>query len=306
MELRPIQQIKTISEFHRLRGLPQPEHPLLSVVDYALVKRPADIGEVSLMFGFYQISVKRGMNAKFKYGQQVYDFEEGVMFFAAPNQVFNIQPNSLSTTERSGWILLIHPDFFWHTPLAKTIKEYDFFAYSVNEALWLSAKEEATIHRIIDDIRQEYHAPIVAFSKQIIISQIESLLSYSKRFYHRQFITREQSNHQLLAQLDNLLTSYLNTEELVSKGLPTVHYVADQLNVSPKYLSNLLKVLIGQSTQQYIHDKLIDRAKEKLSTTTLSVSEVSHGLGFEHSQSFSKFFKAKTNLSPLAFRRSFQ
>ncbi|SFF23612.1 helix-turn-helix domain-containing protein [Spirosoma endophyticum] len=306
MEQRPIQHIKTISEFHRLRGLAQPEHPLLSVVDYAEVKRPVDIGDVNLMFDFYQISVKRGMNATLKYGQQAYDFEEGVMFFAAPNQVLNIQPNSLSTADRSGWILLIHPDFFWHTSLAKTIKQYDFFGYSVNEALWLSTKEEATINRIIDNIKQEYTTPIDAFSKQIIIDQIESLLSYSKRFYHRQFITRELSNHQLLAQLDNLLTSYLTTDDLVSKGLPTVHYIADQLNVSPKYLSNLLNVLIGQSTQQYIHKKLIEQAKEKLSTTTLSVSEVSYGLGFEHSQSFNKFFKAKTNQSPLEFRRSFQ
>ena len=306
MQQRPIQHIKTISEFHRLRGLAPPGHPLLSVVDYALVKRPVDIGEVNLVFDFYQISVKRGMNAKFKYGQQAYDFEEGVMFFAAPKQVFNIQPNSLSTADRSGWLLLIHPDFFWHTPLAKTIKQYDFFAYSVNEALWLSSKEEATIHRIIDNIQQEYQTTIDAFSKQIIIAQIESLLSYSKRFYHRQFITRDQANHQVLTQLDNLLTNFLNTDDLVSKGLPTVHYFADQLNVSPKYLSSLLNVLIGRSTQHYIHEKLIERAKEKLSTTTLSVSEVSYGLGFEHSQSFSKFFKAKTNQSPLEFRRSFQ
>ncbi|WAC12504.1 helix-turn-helix domain-containing protein [Dyadobacter pollutisoli] len=305
MEQRPIQRIRTISEFHRLRGLSQPEHPLISVVDYALIKRPADIGEVNLIFDFYQVSVKRGMNAKLKYGQQAYDFDEGVMFFAAPNQVFNIRPNPISTAERSGWLLFIHPDFFWDTPLAKAIKQYEFFDYSVNEALWLSRKEEVTINRIIQNIQQEYRATIDAFSKQIISSQIESLLSYSKRFYNRQFITREKSNHQILDQLEKILTSYFTKDDLASKGLPTVQYIADKLNVSPKYLSSLLNVLIGQSTQQYIHDKLIEKAKETLSTTNLSVSEVSYTLGFEHSQSFSKFFKTKTNLSPLAFRRSF-
>lgn len=306
MEQRPIQRIKTISEFHRLRGLPQPQHPLISVVDYALIKRPTAIDEVNLMFDFYQISVKRGMNAQFRYGQQAYDFEDGVMFFAGPNQVFSIQPNRMSTADRSGWILLIHPDFFWNTPLAKTIRQHAFFDYSVNEALWLSEKEEATINGIIQNIHQEHQASIDAFSQQIIISQIESLLSYSMRFYHRQFITRKRANHQLLAQLDTLLRNYFVADDLGTNGLPTVQYVADKLNVSAKYLSSLLNVLIGQSTQHYIHEKLIEQAKEKLSTTDLSISEVSYALGFEHSQSFSKFFKTKTNLSPLAFRRSFR
>ena len=299
------ERIKTISEFHRLRGLSQPEHPLISVVDYALIKRPADIGELNLIFNFYQISIKRGMNAKLKYGQLEYDFDDGVMFFVAPNQVSKIQPNGNSTAQRSGWILLIHPDFFWNTPLAKTIKQYEFFGYSVNEALWLSEKEEATINNIIQNIQQEYHSDIDKFSKQIIISQIESLLSYSERFYNRQFITREKSNHQILEHLEKILTDYFKTDDLVSKGLPTVQYIADKLNVSPKYLSSLLKVLTGQSTQQYIHDKLIEKAKEKLSTTNLSVSEIAYELGFEHSQSFSKLFKKKTNVSPLKFRQSF-
>jgi AraC family transcriptional regulator, transcriptional activator of pobA len=299
------ERIKTISEFHRLRGLSQPEHPLISVVDYALIKRPVDIGEMNLIFDFYQISIKRGINAKLKYGQQEYDFDEGVMFFGAPNQVFKIQPDGNSTVQRSGWILLVHPDFFWNTPLAKTIKQFEFFGYSVNEALWLSKKEEATISSIIQNIKQEYHSNIDKFSKQIIISQIESLLSYSDRFYNRQFITREIANHQILGRLEKILTDYFNTDDLVSKGLPTVQYIADKLNVSTKYLSSLLKVLTGQSTQQYIHDKLIEKAKEKLSTTNLSVSEIAYELGFEHSQSFSKLFKTKTKLSPLKFRESF-
>lgn len=305
MEQRPLQRIKTISEFHRLRGLPPPEHPLISVVDYALIKRPTAIKEVNLVFDFYQISVKRGMSAKLRYGQQAYDFDEGVLFFAAPNQVFNIQPSPTSTAERTGWILLIHPDFLWNTPLARAIRHYEFFDYSVKEALWLSQKEEDTIDGIIQNIRLEYQATIDAFSKQIIMAQLESLLSYAERYYHRQFITREQSNHDLLGQLEHVLAAYFSRDDLLLSGLPTVHYVAEQLNVSPKYLSSLLTVLIGQTTQQYIHEKLIERAKEQLSTTSLSVGEVAYGLGFEHSQSFNKFFKAKTSQSPLAFRRSF-
>ncbi len=307
MEQSQTVRIKTISEFHQLRGLPKPDHPLISIVDYASIKRPADIGEVNWIFDFYQISVKRGIDGTMKYGQQEYafSFNEGVMFFIAPNQVFKIQVGNHATTERSGWMLLIHPDFFWNTSLAKNIKRYEFFDYSVNEALFLSDKEEKTLNDIIGNIRQEYHSNIDQFSKQIIISHIETLLNYSERFYHRQFIVREKTNHQILERLEDLLTRYFDNEELLSKGLPTVQHIAETLNVSPKYLSGLLKVLTGQSTQQHIHDKLIEKAKEKLSTTHLSVSEIAYELGFEHSQSFSKLFKTKTKLSPLEFRQSF-
>jgi len=301
---RQTKKIKTISEFHRLRGLPKPEHPLISVVDYSEIQRPANISETNWVFDFYQISIKRGINAKMKYGQQRYDFDEGIMFFVSPNQVFSIAPEP-TKAERSGWMLLIHPDFFWNTPLAKTIKQYEFFDYSVNEALFLSDKEEKTINNIIGNIKQEYHANIDKFSQNIIVSHMETLLSYSERFYNRQFLTREKSNHQILDRLEKLLTNYFNKEDLVIKGLPTVQHIADTLNISPKYLSSLLKVLTGQSTQQHIHDKLIDKAKEKLSTTDLSISEIAYELGFEHLQSFSKLFKIKTNLSPLEFRQSF-
>lgn len=305
MEQRQTQRIKTINEFHRLRGLPKPEHPLISVIDYSEIVRPADISEANWVLDFYQISIKHGINAKLKYGQQQYDFDEGVMFFISPNQVFRIEPNNNLKEKQSGYMLLVHPDFFWNTSLAKTINQYAFFDYSVNEALFLSDKEEKTLNDIIDNIKQEYHANIDKFSKQIIISQIETLLNYSERFYNRQFITREKTNHQILDRLEKLLSNYFNSEDLVTKGLPTVRYVAETLNVSQKYLSSLLNVLTGQSTQQHIHEKLIDKAKEKLSTTDLTVSEIAYELGFEHLQSFSKLFKAKTKLSPLEFRQSF-
>ena len=300
-----VQRIKTISEFHRLRGLPKPEHPLISVVDYSAIQRSPDMSSVSWVLDFYQISIKRGLGAKLKYGQQTYDFDEGVMFFIAPSQVFRIETEPNPTRERSGWMLLIHPNFLWNTPLAKTIKQYEYFDYSVHEALFLSDKEETVINTIIQTIRQEYHTNIDHFSQGIIISQIETLLGYAERFYHRQFITRKIINHAILNRLENVLTAYFNSDEQFKKGLPTVHYLAGALNVSPKYLSSLLKVLTGQTAQQHIHEKLIEQAKVRLSTTDCSVSEIAYALGFEHPQSFSKLFKAKTNLSPLAFRQSF-
>lgn len=306
MEQRQTRRIKTISEFHRLRGLSQPEHPLISIVNYAEIQRSADICKTNWVFDFYQISIKRGMNAKFRYGQQEYDFEDGVAFFASPNQVFRIEPVPSPTMERSGWILLIHPDFLWNTPLAKTITHYAFFGYSVNEALWLSEKEETTINSIIQNIRAELLSNIDKFSKQIIVSQIESLLNYSERFYNRQFITREKSNHQILERLEKVLADYFDNGELILNGLPTVEFIAGTLNISVKYLGSLLKALTGQSTQQHIHDKLIEKAKEKLSTTNLTISEIAYELGFEHPQSFSKLFKAKAKLSPLKFRTSFK
>ncbi|ANH82753.1 AraC family transcriptional regulator [Niabella ginsenosidivorans] len=299
------QRIKTITEFHQLRGLPKPEHPLISVVDYTKIRRPPDISAVNWVFDFYQISVKKGINAKMKYGQQEYDFDEGIMFFIAPNQVFRIEAEPGPMAERSGWIMLIHPDFLWNTPLAKTIKQYEYFDYSVNEALFLSEKEETTVNGIIQNIRQEYHSNIDLFSQRIIISHIEALLNYSERFYQRQFITRKITNHKILDRLEALLSDYFNNDDITEKGLPTVQYIAHALNVSPKYLSSLLKTLTGQSTQQHIHDKLIEKAKEKLSTTGLSVSEIAYELGFEHPQSFSKLFKTKTRQSPLEFRASF-
>lgn len=301
-----IERVRTISEFHRTRALPAPEHPLISVVDYAQVSILREYRNKSWVFDFYFISLKRNIGGTIKYGQQAYDFDEGVMFFIAPGQVFSIGRNQEETLQKSGWMLLVHPDFLWQTSLGKNIAKYDYFGYAINEALFVSKREEETLNSIIENIRQEYHSNIDSFSQNIIISQIETLLNYSERFYTRQFITRKKANHQVLSTLEDLLAQYFDSGKLLETGLPTVGYLADQLNVSPKYLSSLLRILTGQSTQQHIHDKLLAKAKEQLSTSTLSVSEIAYTLGFEHSQSFSKFFKQKTRLSPLEFRQSFK
>ncbi|RAJ28125.1 helix-turn-helix domain-containing protein [Pedobacter cryoconitis] len=301
-----MKHFKTVSEFHQFINLPAPLHPLISVIDVATVLNTYDDGPVTMAMDFYSISVKRMHNFKVKYGQQPFDFKEGIMSFMSPNQVFSIGvDNKDEKVEKSGWAIYFHPDFIWNTSLAKTIKQYDFWDYSLHESLCLSEKEEEIITVIIKNIDQEYHSNIDQFSKSIIISQLEALLNYADRFYHRQFITREKINHHILECLENLLTDYFNNDDLISKGLPTVSYFAQSLNISSKYLSSLLKVLTGQNTQQHIHDKLIEKAKEKLSTTNLSVSEIAYELGFEHLQSFSKLFKAKTRQSPMGFRASF-
>ena len=298
-------RFKTISEYHRILGLPKPEHPLISLIDVSSFTPPAVEGTLSVVFDFYSISLKRNMNASFKYGQQALDFDEGVLFFMSPGQVLGLEFDKELTQTPSGWMILVHPDFLWNTPLAKSIKKYEYFGYSANEALFLSEKEENMINNIAKNIEQEYHSNIDKFSQDIIVAQLEVMLSYSERFYERQFITRKTSNHKILEQLEDILATYFNNDDIASRGLPSVQYIADSLNVSPNYLSSMLKALTGQSTQQHIHEKLMEKAKEKLSTTDLSVSEIAYQLGFEHSQSFSKLFKSKTKFSPLEFRASF-
>lgn len=297
-------RIKTISQFHTLRGLPKPKHPLISVINFEDMAPVLESGKQSLMFDFYMISVKRDMNHKYRYGQQDYDFDEGVMFCMAPYQILSVIREEHGKNP-SGWMMMIHPDFLWNTPMASAIKKYEFFDYSVNEALFLSEDEELKIQQITKNIKQEYQTNIDKFSQNIIISHLETLLNYSERFYQRQFITRRKAHHQFLEKLEILLNNYFERDDFKTKGLPSVQYLSDEFNMSPHYMRSLLKTLTGQTTQQHIHEKIIEIAKEKLSTTALSVSEIAYELGFEHSQSFSKLFKAKTDASPLEFRKSF-
>ena len=241
------------------------------------------------------------MKGRMGYGQGYYDYDEGGLIFTAPHQIISIPDDK----RFYGSTLLIHPDFIRNYTLGKNMKKYGFFSYESNEALHLSEKERATIQEILDHIIAELNNPIDDFSQDVIISYIEVLLNYSNRFYKRQFITREAVNNDLLAKMEHLLNDYFETADALKKGLPTVEYIAAQLHLSPRYLSDMLRSLTGQNAQQHIHEKLIEKAKEKLSTTGLSVSEIAYELGFEHPQSFSKLFKIKTSQSPLAFRQSF-
>lgn len=294
-------RISSITEIHRLMGLPKPHHPLISVVDLKGLQNNSEIDAV--VFDLYVVSMKRGCD-KLIYGQQKYDFDEGLMAFISPGQILRGEDGGVPKN-LEGWMMFVHPDFLWNTSLAKKIKQYEYFGYATNEALFLSDKEEMVINELVKNIRNEYHSNVDKFSQDIIVSNFETMLNYAERFYQRQFITRKITNHKVLDRLEEVLTNYFNDEELLSKGLPTVQYMADKLNISVRYLSSLLRQLTGQTTQQLIHEKLIAKAKEKLSTTDLSVSEIAYELGFEHSQSFSKFFKSKTQQSPVAFRQSF-
>jgi AraC-like DNA-binding protein len=296
-------KFETLSDAHRAFGLPHPKHPLISILhgapSWSTLQQP---GQPHVL-GFYKISYKPKLGGKLKYGQSYYDFDEGGLLFAAPGQVMG--GGETEGTVCSEYTLLIHPDFFLGYPLAKKVGQYGFFSYTANETLHLSDHEKATIISIFRIMEEELNSRIDEVSHDVLVSQIELLLNYGNRFYKRQFITRKVVSNNLLQRLEDLLADYFSNEQATNRGIPTVQYLADNVHLSPSYLSDMLRALTGQSAQQHIHDKLIEKAKEKLSTTTLSVSEVAYALGFEHPQSFSKLFKTKTNLSPLEFRRSF-
>lgn len=301
MKNKQVHVFNSISEFHKIAGLPAPEHPLVSVIDYGMVEYQTDEKEISWLQHFYCIGLKHDMNGRFRYGHQQYDFDGGIVSMVSPGQLVQITIDK-TPPKPSGIILCLHPDFLWNHPMAKKIKQYDFFGYSVNEALFVSEKEEEVVVDILQKMKQEYHSNIDAFTQGIIIAHLEVLLNYFDRFYQRQFITRQKTNHQVLEKLEDLLESYFRSGDLIEKGLPQAQDIASQLNISPNYLSSLLKSLTGQTTQQHIHSKLIEAAKVKLSTTQLSVSEIAFELGFEHSQSFNRLFKSKTGVTPMEYR----
>jgi len=294
----------SLSDVHRAFGLPKPLHPLISLIDGADQRLEIHRPSGSHVLSFYKISYKAKLSGKVKYGQNYYDFDEGGLLFAAPNQIVGGNDDG-DVRDCSLFTLLIHPDFFLTYPLARKIKQYGFFSYATHEALHLSDKEKETIISIFKIIEEELNSRIDDFSQDVIISQIELLLNYANRFYKRQFITRKAVSNDLLQKLEEILDSCFASEKSLSQGIPTVQFLSEKLNISASYLSDMLRSLTGQNAQQHIHNKLIEKAKEKLSATNLSVSEVAYELGFEHPQSFSKLFKSKTSLSPMEFRQSF-
>lgn len=292
----------SISELHRALGLPKPLHPLISLVDYSNIKADTADLERGMLFNFYKISYKKNFSGKIKYGQSYYDFDEGGLSFVSPNQLIS---GAEDEGDYSGYTLLVHPDFIRTFPLGAKIKDYGFFSYSVAEALFLSEKEKEIITGLFKNISMELESAIDLFSQEVVVSQLELLLNYSMRFYNRQFITRKAASNDLLLKAEQLLDSYFNGEKPLLNGLPSVKEIAEDLNVSSHYLSDMLRSLTGHNTQQHIHNRLIDKAKDLLSTTNLTVAEVAYQLGFEHPQSFNKLFKNKAKVSPLEFRQSF-
>lgn len=299
--------ISSLSEFHRLLSIPPPLHPLVSVAMVSEIH--ATDSEVWKKFStdFYTISLKNNIQSKIKYGQQYYDFDKGTMIFTAPKQVQSVEVNKANTfNERdgTGYVLMFHADFLKKHSLQTTIKNYGFFSYTVNEALHLSEQEEKNIVELFQKIEKEYQH-IDKHTQDIILSQIDLLLNYCNRFYERQFITRKAANNDLLSKIEQLLNTYFNDAEIQRNGLITVEYLANKLNISANYLSDMLRSLTGQNAQQHIHNKIIEVAKEKLLTTNLSVSEIAYELGFEQPQSLNRLFKKKTEMSPLKYRQSF-
>lgn len=296
----------SLAEAHRALGLPGPLHPLISLMRNA---RPPGQGSGPAqphVLSFYKISFWPKQSRTLRYGQGYYDFEAGGLLFAAPGQLLGGTPQPEEEDVCAHVTLLIHPDFLASYPLAKKIREYGFFTYSANEALHVSEPEREVLLSLFRTMEAELASRLDEFSQDVVIAQLDLLLTYANRFYKRQFLTRKAVHSDLLQRLEATLAESFRPERLPEQGIPTVHYLAQQLHVSPSYLSDMLRTLTGQSAQQHIHDKLIEQAKAQLATTGLSVSEVAYALGFEHPQSFSRFFKTKTTLSPLAFRRSLQ
>lgn len=297
-----IHHIKSISQLMRLLEFPAPLHPLIALVDYNNISSEVFPKGQKVSLDFYKISFKQNFTGRIKYGQGYYDFEEGGLAFLRPKQIA-FSPEEPESYE--GTALYFHPDFIRNYPLGKTINQYGFFSYDVSEALFLSANEKEIIAGLFASIATELNNNIDSFSQDVLVSQLELLLNYSNRFYNRQFITRNAINHDIITSLDQLLNAYFEEGNSLKNGLPSVKYISSELKLSQRYLSDMLSSLTGLNTQQYIQNTIIEKAKEKLSTTNLSVSEIAYELGFEHSQSFSKLFKTKTNVSPLEFRQSF-
>lgn len=297
-----ILNIHSISELHRVLGIQKPAHPLISVIPLESIPRPS-YDSIRVTFDLYNIAFKRNVKNKIRYGQHHYDFDEGFMALMAPGQILSM--DNLDRMEATGWWLFFHPDLIRNYPLGKRIKEYGFFSYDVHEALHLSEQEEKIMMDMMDHIQREYLSPIDTYSQDVMVSHLDVLLNYANRFYNRQFITRKTASMDLLVQVDELLNAYLNGPAAQQTGLPTVQYLSGKLNVSPNYLSDMLRKMTGESAQKHIHHKLIEKAKDYLASSTLSVSEIAYRIGFEQPQSFSKLFKSKTNQSPMAYRNSF-
>jgi len=295
--------IRSISELHQLFGLLKPDHPLISVIDFELLSYKHSNVWKHFANDFYCIAIKKGSNGSFKYGQRDYDFGEGMMTFTKPGQVFSV--TTVTNTTVKGYMLVFKPELIRPYPLGKNIGNFGYFDYHIAEALHLSKKEENIISSILKQMQEELKNNIDHYSQDVIVSHLDLLLNYSNRFYNRQFLTRKAVNNDLLSQLEQILNDYFNVETSLNKGLPTVQMIASKLHVSPNYLSDLLRNTTGQNAQQHIQQHLIEKAKELLSTSHMTVSEIAYQLGFEYSQSFSKLFKKATNQTPLKFRQSF-
>ncbi|WP_245327898.1 helix-turn-helix domain-containing protein [Hymenobacter fodinae] len=291
--------LHTVTDYTRYYGLPAPAHPLLTLIDLAQIT--GQVIPAPIVAQLYTVALKRGLKGTVYYGRQTYDFHEGLLTFLAPGQVVLADP-SLDISEMTGWALVFHPDLLRKYPLGQKIRTYGFFSYQVHEALHVSAAEECLLEHVLGSIRHETEQPLDVFSQDLLVAQLGVLLGYANRFYHRQFLTRRLAEHDLLSRFEARLTAHF--AQGANHPLPTVQQFADELHVSPAYLSDLLRALTGQTAQQHLHHALIEKAKLLLLSTSLTVNETAFRLGFEYPHYFTRLFKRKTGLTPAAFRVS--
>lgn len=301
--MKDIFHIDSISQLNKALGQGAPKHPLIGKVNFNEIKVSIDVSNMKFVTGYYAVIFKQQAHCEFKYGRGNYDFEEGSMLFLKPGQVIEfdeIVETDIPTFE--GWGLFFHPDLIRKSFLAEKMKEYTFFSYDSNEALHLSDEEKQIISDVVNGIEKEYNQNIDVYSRDVIISNLELLLSHSKRFYGRQFITRKSKNEDVISKFESFMNDYYGENLQDNLGIPSVQYFAEKLNLSAPYLTDLLKQETGKNTQEQIHLSIIDMAEMKLLNTNSSVSEIAYELGFEYPQYFSRIFKKKTGMSPAEYR----
>ncbi|HAT63326.1 MAG TPA: AraC family transcriptional regulator [Flavobacteriaceae bacterium] len=297
---------KTLSAFLDYMQLPRPEHPMLSVMvakgdEFLPCPRESS---PPISTDCYSISLKKIMHGELNYGRTKYDFTNGALIFIAPRQV--LQWDSSFIFDQKGFSINFHEDFLKGTDLAQQIKKYNFFSYAANEALHLSPKEEKQIESIVENIESEYQNNQDAFSKDIIISQLDTLLKYANRFYERQFLNRKELSHSLLEQFNQELDRYFESGQLQEKGIPSIEQLAKKMSVSQRYLSDTLKKETGKTTTEHLQLRLIDEAKNVLLQPNKSIAEVAYELGFEYPPYFSRLFKKKAGISPTEYREKYK
>jgi AraC-like DNA-binding protein len=298
-----VYKVQTISELHEIAGFEKPKHPLVTVIDYSKVAVKDTPESGSFVCSFYTVNFKK--HCSFLYGRQTFDHQEGTLHCTAPEQIITFdRKKEAGSTE--GWGLYFHPELIRNTALGKKINEYSFFSYCENEALHLSDLEKHTLLTILKQMEKEYNTNIDHYSHDLIISNIELLLNYCKRFYGRQFITRTNQNKDVIVRFEEFITDYFNSDKLKNSGIPTVKCCAEAMNLSPNYFSDLLKSETGKNTQEHIHYYMLEKAKTLLKNSTLTINEIAYELGFEYPQNFSKLFKKKVGLSPTDFRNEKQ
>lgn len=292
-------KVQTISELHEIAGFEKPKHPLVTVIDYSKVNVIDTPEHSSFICSFYSINFKK--HCSFVYGRQAFDHKEGTLHCTAPEQVITFdRKKEEGSTE--GWGLYFHPELIRNTSLGKKIHEYSFFLYTENEALHLSDHEKQTLLSILKQMEKEYNTNIDHYSHDLLITNIELLLNYCKRYYGRQFITRTNQNKDIMVRFEAFISDYFNSELLKNNGLPTVKHCAEKMNLSPNYFSDLLKSETGKNALEHIHYYMLEKAKTLLKNSNLTINEIAYELGFEYPQNFSKLFKKKVGTTPTLYR----